>query len=182
MINYYEKLEVSPNASLEVIKAAYKILLHRYNLAHDTEDQTEVHYLNQLNLAYDVLSDADKREAYDLELNKARRTLNEFTQTHSSDGLMTETVAKLSKANANQLSNSSSILSRLKWNKWGWIVSILAVIIVLISMVQPDPEQAVRGQLAVKSEAEREKIELETELKKTEEDQQKTDPVENKAK
>lgn len=182
MNNYYEKLEVSPNASLEVIREAYKILLHRYNLAHDIEDQTEVHYLNQLNLAYDVLSDSDKREAYDQELNKARNAHNEFTRTHSSDGLTTETVTKLSKASPNQLSNSSALLSRLKWKKWGWIVSILAVIIVLISMVQPDPEKAIRGQLAVKSEAEREKIELEAELKKTEVNLQKTDPVETKVK
>jgi hypothetical protein len=91
---------------------------------------------------------------------------------------VTETVSNLSKSNSNQVSNSPAILSQLKWNKWGWIVSILAVIIVLISMVQPDPEQALRGQLAVKSEAEREKIELEAELKKAEADQQKTNPDE----
>jgi curved DNA-binding protein CbpA len=178
MIDYYEILEVSQKASPEVIREVYKILLHRYNLEHESEDQTEAQKLHNLNLAYDVLSDPDKRGAYDHELNKARSALNEFARTHSSDGLATENVAKFSQVNSNQVSNSSSILSRLKWNKWGWIVSILAVVIILISMVQPDPEKATRGQLAVKSEAEREKIELEAELKKTETDQQKTNPAE----
>ncbi|MEQ1543683.1 DnaJ domain-containing protein [Methyloglobulus sp.] len=182
MIDYYEILEVSQKASPEVIRGVYKILLHRYNLEHESEDQSEIQKLHNLNLAYDVLSAPDKREAYDHELNKARSALNEFAWTHGPDELATENVPKLSQVNSNQVSNSPSILSRLNWNKWGWTVSILAVVIVLISMVKPDPEQALRGQLAVKSEAEREKIELEAELKKTETDQQKTNPAENKTK
>jgi curved DNA-binding protein CbpA len=182
MIDYYEILEVSRKASPEVIRAVYKVLLHRYNVEHESEDQSEVQKSHNLNLAYDVLSAPDKREAYDHELNKARNALNEFARTHNPDELMTENVPKFSQVNSNQVSNSSSILSRLKWNKWGWIASILVVVIVLISMVQPDPEQALRGQLAVKSEAEREKIELEAELKKTEADKQKTNPAENKEK
>ncbi|NOS75492.1 MAG: DnaJ domain-containing protein [Methyloglobulus sp.] len=182
MTNYYEILEVSQKASQEVIRAVYKVLLHRYNVEHDSEDQGEIQKLHNLNLAYDVLSDPDRREVYDHELNEAKSALNEIARTHNSDELETGTVTKLSKANSNQVSNSSSILSRLKWNKWGWITSILVVVIVLISMVQPNPEQALRGQLAVKSQAEREKIELEAELKKTEADKQKTDPAENKTK
>ncbi|MEQ1739273.1 MAG: DnaJ domain-containing protein [Methyloglobulus sp.] len=182
MTNYYEILEVSQKASPEVIRGVYKILLHRYNVEHESENQTEAQKLHYLNLAYDVLSDPDKRETYDHDLNKAINALNEFAQTHNPDELATETVTKLNKANSNQVFKSPSILSRLKWNKWGWITSILVVVIVLISMVQPNPEQALRGQLAVKSQAEREKIELEAELKKTEVDQQNTDPVENKAK
>lgn len=182
MIDYYEILEVSQKASPEVIRAVYKVLLHRYNVEHESEDQSEAQKLHNLNLAYDVLSDPDKREIYDHELNKVRNALNESARTHKPDELATENVTKLSKANSNQVSNSSSILSQLNWNKWGWIVSILAVVIVLISMVQPDPEKALRGQLAVKSKAERETIELEAELKKTEADKQKTDPAENQAK
>jgi curved DNA-binding protein CbpA len=177
MINYYEILEVSQKASQEVIRAAHEALLHHYNVEHDSEDQSEVQKLHHLNLAYDVLSDPDRREVYDHELNKVRIALNQFTQTHNPE-LVTGTVTKLSKANSNQVSDSPAILSQLKWNKWGWIVSILAVVIVLISMVQPDPEQALRGQLAVKSEAEREKIELEAKLKKAEADKQKTNPAE----
>jgi curved DNA-binding protein CbpA len=192
MIDYYEILEVSPKASLEVIRAAYKILLHHYNLEHDSEDQTEAQKLNYLNLAYDALSDHDKREAYDHELNEVRHALNDSVRAHSHDGSVGENVSQRSKANSNQAignvnkkgqtSNNASILSRLKWNKWGWIVSILAVVIVLISMVQPDPEKALRGQLAVKSEAEREKVEFEAKLKKTNAEKQKTNPAENKAK
>jgi hypothetical protein len=63
-------------------------------------------------------------------------------------------------------------LSRLNWNRWGWILSILAVVIVLLSMVQPDPEKALQGQAAVKATLE--KKELVGEFNKQEADQQKT--------
>jgi len=43
-----------------------------------------------------------------------------------------------------------------------------------------DPEKVLRGQLAVKSKAEREKIELEAELKKAEAENQKVDTFEKK--
>jgi len=189
MIDYYGILEVSPKASLDVIRAAHKALVHRYNLEHDSEDQSEALKLRNLNVAYDVLSDPDNREAYDQELNRARNAMDESIRAYNPNGLAGENVAQVNPANSNQLiekgnktdqvSNNPSILSRLSWNRWGWIVSILAVVIVLISMVQPDPEKALRGQLAVKSEAEREKIELEAELKKAEAEKQKVEPAEN---
>ncbi len=190
MIDYYEILEVSPKASLEVIRAAYKVLLHRYNVEHDSEDQSEIQELQNLNLAYDVLSDPDKREAYDHELNKIRKALNGSASPHNPDRLAGDNVVQIGQADSNQLiskankkgqtSKNASLLSRLNWNRWGWIVSILAVVIVLISMVRPDPEKALSGQAAVKSHVESK--ELGTGLKKGEAEKQKTDPVENKGK
>jgi len=172
MIDYYEILEVSPNASQEVIRQVYKILLHRYNLEHDSEDRADVQKLHHLNLAYDVLSDPDKRNAYDQELETARTARNQSAYIHNGDVSVAETAAKFS-----QDSNKASILSRIKWNRWGWSVSILAVAAILISMVRPDPEKAHRGQVAVKSHVE--KKGLESGLQKTAESNQ---PAENKGK
>jgi DnaJ domain len=184
MIDYYEILEINPNASQEVIRDVYKILLHRYNLEHDAEDRSEVHKLHQLNLAYDVLSDPDKRQIYDEEFGKAKRLQNEITrQRHSPESQVYGNQANsnecmaLLKENAGA-SNKASILSWLKWNKWGWSVSILAVVVVLISMVQPDPDKALRGQMAVQSHAE--KKELKTEVEKTAAENKHPDSVENK--
>jgi curved DNA-binding protein CbpA len=186
MIDYYEILEVSPNAGLEVIRAAYNALLHHYNLEHDSEDQTEVQKLDSLNLAYEVLSDPDRREIYDHELNKVRNALSE-SLADKPDELVGENVNYFSQTHSDQskekissASGKSSVLSRLKWNKWGWSVSILVVVAVLISMVQPDPDKALRGQAAVKSHLERK--EVGAELKKTDVENQQTDPAENKRK
>jgi curved DNA-binding protein CbpA len=186
MIDYYEILEVSKKASLEVIREAHKVLLHQYYLLHDAEDQSQVQTLENLNLAYEVLSDPDKREAYDHELNKARSVLNESARASSPNGLMNENSAQFSQANSNgdkakvsAVSAKASILSRLKWNKWGWSVSILIVVAVLISMVQPDPEKALRGHEAVQEHVV--KKEIESEVKQTEADKQLSDAVENKA-
>lgn len=188
MIDYYEILEISPNASQEVIREVYKVLLHRYNVEHDAEDRSEIQKLDQLNLAYEVLSDPDKRHLYDEEFSKAKRFQNEAAQQHHSAALTAESHTCASQVNPNECMallkekagtlNKTSILSWLKWNKWGWSVSMLAVAAVLISMVQPDPDKALRGQLAVQSHAE--KKELKTEVEKTAEENQLPDSVENK--
>jgi hypothetical protein len=70
-------------------------------------------------------------------------------------------------------------LSRLKWNKWGWSISILVVAAILISMVQPDPDKALRGQMAVQSRAD--KKELKIKVEKTAAENKHPDSVENKA-
>lgn len=192
MIDYYEILEVSPNASPEVIKGAYKILLHRYNLEHDTEDRGGVQKLHYLNLAYDVLSDPDKRRDYDEDLSKIRNIHHEYAPQPYLSGTAAENVSKNSQGdtgltmdkpkNKVENSNQSSILSRLKWNRWGWSVSILAVVIVLISMVRPDPEKALRGQLAVNSKAEKDRAGLEIEMKKAAAENPQANPAENQEK
>lgn len=67
-MNYYEILEVSQHASKEVIKAAYKSLIQRY---HPDKNPDNVEVAERAALvvqAYEVLSDSDMRNAYDLQL------------------------------------------------------------------------------------------------------------------
>lgn len=69
---YYEALEVSPNASQAVIRAAYKSLIQRYhpdkNLGNpEMEERTVL-----IGQAFEVLSDPVKRKAYDLELKRRK--------------------------------------------------------------------------------------------------------------
>lgn len=64
--NYYDVLEVSQNASKEVIKAAYKTLAKRYHP--DTNDGQPLRKdidMVLINEAYEVLSDDIKRKRYD---------------------------------------------------------------------------------------------------------------------
>ena len=73
MSNLYEILEVSQNASKEIIEKAYRVLAKKYHpdLQKTEEDRkiAEVK-MKQINEAYDILSDDEKRKEYDEELKK----------------------------------------------------------------------------------------------------------------
>ena len=66
-MNFYEILEVSPNASPEVIKVAYKSLMQRYHPDRNPDSQAAARAV-RIAQAHEVLSDAIKRAAYDNEL------------------------------------------------------------------------------------------------------------------
>lgn len=67
-MNYYELLQITPDASIEVIKAAYKALVKKYHPDNGHKDGNEK--LQLLNEAYEILSDVNKRKLYDTTLRK----------------------------------------------------------------------------------------------------------------
>ena len=71
MKNYYEELHVSSNASKEEIKKAYIKLAKKYHpdRAKGIPKEIAERYMKDINEAYDVLSDDDKRKEYDLKRN-----------------------------------------------------------------------------------------------------------------
>lgn len=73
MVNYYEVLEVSEKASKEVIEKAYKILAKKYHpdLNKDNPHEAEAK-MKQLNEAYEILMDDQKRANFDNVLQKKR--------------------------------------------------------------------------------------------------------------
>lgn len=78
MNTLYEILEVSENASKEVIEKAYKVLAKRYHpdLQLPENKQMAEQKMKQINEAYDILSDDSKRKAYDEKLKSQRETEN----------------------------------------------------------------------------------------------------------
>ena len=70
MTNYYEILEVSEKASKEVIEKAYRVLAKKYHP--DGKPQEEKakaeQKMKQINEAYDILSNEEKRKNYDEQL------------------------------------------------------------------------------------------------------------------
>ncbi|PIP23579.1 MAG: hypothetical protein COX36_02575 [Candidatus Nealsonbacteria bacterium CG23_combo_of_CG06-09_8_20_14_all_38_19] len=62
MKNYYEILQVSKNAEPEVIQAAYRGLSKKY---HPDGDEPDEERMKEINEAYEVLGDSQKRAAYD---------------------------------------------------------------------------------------------------------------------
>ena len=66
MKNYYEELEVSRNASDEVISRAYKVLAKKYHPDTTTENkQLAEERFKRISEAYEVLSNEQKRAEYD---------------------------------------------------------------------------------------------------------------------
>src|SRR5215472_4599646 len=63
-LNLYEVLQVSPKASPEVVQAAYRVLARAYHPDVNTSPNA-ARMMRQLNAAYTVLSDPERRARYD---------------------------------------------------------------------------------------------------------------------
>jgi curved DNA-binding protein CbpA len=71
MRDHYETLHVLPSADIDVIKAAFRALARRYHPDTYVGDKSAAtKRMQEINDAYEVLSDAGKRNAYDLERTK----------------------------------------------------------------------------------------------------------------
>lgn len=77
-MNYYELLEISPNASDEVIRMAYKALVKKYHPDSYKGDLDKAQkIMAEINQAYEVLSDREKRAVYDETLSLSWHSLAE---------------------------------------------------------------------------------------------------------
>lgn len=111
MVNYYEILKVINFADDEVIKASYKALSKKYHP--DINKNVDPNIMVGINLAYEVLSDSQKRNQYDLKLREYfkqtenRSTKSEFefsSNNQKNDSVNTETkVGKFTKIVSNSI-------------------------------------------------------------------------------
>ena len=71
----YEVLEVSENASAEVIEKAYKVLAKKYHpdLQSEANKKSAENKMKKINEAYDILGNEEKRKEYDRTLEQQRR-------------------------------------------------------------------------------------------------------------
>lgn len=70
-INYYDLLQVSPKADLEIIQAAYRRLVLRWHPDRAVGNPDAEPMTKTLNAAYEVLSDPERRRQYDAEIASA---------------------------------------------------------------------------------------------------------------
>lgn len=103
MKNYYEILEVDVKASKEIIDKAFKVLAKKYHP--DTQNDNKKTWaeskFKELNEAYEVLSNEDKRREYDIELEYAKNS------EHESLIMQNENLKRLVEQLRNELENKS---------------------------------------------------------------------------
>jgi len=89
MKNYYEILQVDKNASPEIIKVAYKLLVKKNHpdLKEGAEKQEAEEIIKEINEAYDVLSDASKKAEYDTTL------VNDTISQEQYDSVISENIS-----------------------------------------------------------------------------------------
>ena len=82
--DYYQILGVEPHADLSLIKESYRKLAFQYHPDRNRENPQASEKMKQLNEAYAVLSDSDKRSRYDMLRNQFGSAAHErFRQTYS---------------------------------------------------------------------------------------------------
>lgn len=88
-MTHYEVLGISKNASQEEIKSAYKKLIKKYHPDLYQGDKSFAEKkAKEINAAYDVLSDENKKAEYDLSINPTYTTTQTYSYTppkYSSD-------------------------------------------------------------------------------------------------
>mgnify|MGYP001816390492 FL=1 len=83
--DYYEYLQVSPNADSETIERIYRLLAKKYHP--DNSNTGNVDKFNILTKAYKTLSDPEKRAAYDVHYERAKDLeLRASSEMASTDG------------------------------------------------------------------------------------------------
>jgi curved DNA-binding protein CbpA len=118
-MNYYEILEVSPNASPEVIKAAYRSLMQRYHPDRNAGDARAAQRSVAVVQAYEVLSDPGKRAAYDSELK---------LQLASTNNIQVRAGNILVSASSDDAEGGS---------RWGWWLLITLIVLALWFVLSP---------------------------------------------
>ena len=130
MKNYYEILEVTADASEEVIKAAYKALVKRMHPDNGGTGNWNGKTIEDVNEAYEILSDKDKRTRYDLEQNN----LKSNTETNKQKEPCEEKTNEYKRENTPQQeiepeNDNLDIFETLRENAWGVIGAIILSII-----------------------------------------------------
>lgn len=125
MKNYYEILEVSENASKDVIEKVYKVLAKKYHpdLQQSAQDKIIAEEkMKEINEAYSILSDDEKRAKYNQKLEAERRILENKKNSsvnnsvNNYSGNYSNNYSSNKSNNSNYSNNSSNMYNNVNKN------------------------------------------------------------------
>ena len=95
--NYYDILQVNKNASPEVIEKVYKLLAKKYHpdLQNSENKQQSEKILKEINEAYEVLSNTEKKEIYDKTLENNYVSKKEYYEIYNQNLALKEELKNL---------------------------------------------------------------------------------------
>ncbi len=113
MKNYYEILEVSENASSEVIERAYKVLAKKYHP--DTWPKDKLFYaeskFKEITEAYEILSNSEYRKKYDIKLGLSISLDDKYNNLYSEHEKLKQELnnIKINKTSHNYINQTKNI-------------------------------------------------------------------------
>lgn len=132
-MNHYETLEVSPKASPEVIRAAFKSLMQRYHPDRRPGDEAAARKAAQVASAYEVLSDPAKRADYDASLRRQQAPAS------ASTAAATRRAPVRTARSFRGASRLPSVSKAFPWGAVGLTVAAIAVGVAVAMVFKPAP-------------------------------------------
>ena len=116
--NYYEILEIDKNASKEIIEKAYKTLVKKYHpdLQDTSLKNNYEEKIKKINEAYEVLSNPEKRENYNLNLKNTIISIEEYNNIYNENINLKKELNYLKNNNINNSNNINSNNNNLNTN------------------------------------------------------------------
>lgn len=101
--NYYQILQIDRNASPEIIEKAYKTLAKKYHpdLQEETNKKHSEEILKQINEAYEILSNPDRRKEYDTSIINSSISQEELNNLYKENQLLKNRLYELQKKTKN---------------------------------------------------------------------------------
>ena len=109
--NYYEILQIDQNASPEIIEKAYKTLAKKYHpdLQEESNKKQAEEILKEINEAYEILSDPNKKNLYDQNLKNQTISQEEYDQVHEENEFLKEKLNNLNRNYSNNVVQNNDV-------------------------------------------------------------------------
>ena len=109
--NYYEILQINQNASPEIIEKAYKTLAKKYHpdLQEESNKKEAEEILKEINEAYEILSDSNKKALYDQNLKNETISQEDYDEIYEENQNLKNAINNMQNSKANSSNNDNNI-------------------------------------------------------------------------
>ena len=107
--NYYDILQINQNASPEIIEKAYKTLAKKYHpdLQEENNKKEAEEILKEINEAYEILSNPDKKALYDQDLKNETISQEDYEKMYVQNEKLKEELNNLKNNTSNDTTSSN---------------------------------------------------------------------------